>query len=85
MKTELSTFRYVLTAAIVCSVLHCVTAAESNGPPSTELLRVGSANPRYFVDPSGRPVYLTGSHTWQSLQDGILAGYTTVAQPFDER
>jgi hypothetical protein len=53
-------------------------AAKASGP-----LRVHPINPRYFVGPGGRPVYLTGSHTWQSLQDGILAGYTTVTQPFD--
>ncbi len=52
--------------------------AKAAGP-----LRVHPANPRYFADPDGRAVYLTGSHTWQSLQDGILAGYTTVTQPFD--
>ena len=46
-------------------------------------LRVCAANPRYFADASGRPVYLTGSHTWQSLQDGILSNYTAVTQPFD--
>ena len=46
-------------------------------------LRVCAANPRYFADASGRPVYLTGSHTWQSLQDGILSNYTSVTQPFD--
>ena len=46
-------------------------------------LRVCAANPRYFADPSGRPVYLTGSHTWQSLQDGVLSNYTAVTQPFD--
>ena len=28
-----------------------------------------TANPRYFADGSGKPVYLTGSHTWASLQD----------------
>jgi len=26
-------------------------------------------NPRYFADPGGSPVYLTGSHTWNNLQD----------------
>ena len=46
-------------------------------------LKLCAANPRYFADPSGRPVYLTGSHTWQSLQDGILSNYTAVTQPFD--
>jgi len=38
---------------------------------------------RYFADPTGRAVYLTGSHTWQSLQDGVLSNYTVVTQPFD--
>jgi Family of unknown function (DUF6298)/Putative collagen-binding domain of a collagenase len=32
-------------------------------------LRVNPANPRYFMDGSGKTVYLTGSHTWQNLQD----------------
>jgi len=27
------------------------------------------ANPRYFTDGSGRAIYLTGSHTWNNLQD----------------
>jgi hypothetical protein len=26
-------------------------------------------NPRYFADPSGRIVYLTGSHYWKNVQD----------------
>ncbi len=32
-------------------------------------LRVHPTNPRYFADARGRAVYLTGSHTWTSLQD----------------
>lgn len=36
----------------------------SRGP-----LRVHLTNPRYFTDGSGKPIYLTGSHTWNSLQD----------------
>lgn len=39
-------------------------AAQATGP-----LRVQEHNPRYFTDGSGRAVYLTGSHTWDSLQD----------------
>jgi hypothetical protein len=30
---------------------------------------VDKKNPRYFADASGKTVYLTGSHTWNSLQD----------------
>ncbi len=33
-------------------------------------LAVCAENPRYFADASGRPVYLSGSHTWAVVQDG---------------
>ena len=33
-------------------------------------LRVHPTNPRYFTDGSGKAIYLTGSHTWNNLQDG---------------
>ena len=40
---------------------------------ATGPLRVLPSNPRWFTDGSGRAVYLTGSHTWQVLQDhGLL-------------
>jgi hypothetical protein len=32
-------------------------------------LRVCEGNPRYFSDAGGRAIYLTGSHTWNNLQD----------------
>jgi len=32
-------------------------------------LRVDAANPRYFVDGTGRAILLTGSHTWSNFQD----------------
>jgi hypothetical protein len=32
-------------------------------------LHVHPTNSRYFADPSGKPVFLTGSHTWANLQD----------------
>jgi Family of unknown function (DUF6298)/Putative collagen-binding domain of a collagenase len=34
-------------------------------------LRVLASNPRYFADPSGRPVYLTGSHAWWNLAGDV--------------
>lgn len=37
-------------------------------------LRVHPGNRRYFTNDSGRAIYLTGSHTWLNLQDGILDG-----------
>ena len=32
-------------------------------------LRVHPQNPRYFTDDSGKPIFLTGAHTWSNLQD----------------
>jgi len=32
-------------------------------------LRVAATNGRYFMDDTGRAVYLTGSHTWDNRQD----------------
>jgi hypothetical protein len=39
--------------------------------PSLSLgpLRLNPANPRYFMDPTGKAVYLAGSHVWHNLQD----------------
>jgi len=38
--------------------------------PKKGPLRVFRANPRYFTDGTGRPVYLTGSHVWWNLVGG---------------
>lgn len=45
------------------------TTGRASPPKATGPLRLHPANPRYFTDGSGRAVYLTGSHTWDSLQD----------------
>ena len=39
--------------------------------PETRMgpLTVSTVNPRYFSDPSGHAVYLTGAHTWNNLVD----------------
>jgi hypothetical protein len=37
--------------------------------PAMGPLRASRRNPRYFEDPSGAIVYLTGSHTWPNLID----------------
>ena len=83
MKTTLSTVFCVLTAALPLFISDAAGQAGQDRMDLAGPLRVCTANPRYFADPGGRPVYLTGSHTWQSLQDGMLPGYTTVTQPFD--
>ncbi len=52
-----------------------VSRSASLGP-----LRVHPNNPRYFANASGQAVYLTGSHTWNNLQD---RGPTESPAPFD--
>jgi hypothetical protein len=60
-----------LLAALLCPC--CVAAVP--GP-----LRVCKENPRYFADPSGQVVYLTGSHHWYNLVD---MGPTDPPPPLD--
>jgi hypothetical protein len=43
-------------------------------------LRASAVNPRYFADPVGRIVYLTGSHYWKNVQDN---GVANPPAPFD--
>ena len=38
-------------------------------PAAKGPLRLHPSNPRYFTDDGRRAVYLTGSHTWDNLQD----------------
>lgn len=48
------------------------------------VLRINStpgANTRYFTDETGRPIYLTGAHTWATLQDGWLSNGKGVDPP----
>ena len=57
--------------------LHVVNSARDAKPPAEARsaaagpLKVHPDNPRYFTDGGGRAVYLTGSHTWLSLQDVV--------------
>jgi len=53
-----------IQTAVVAAGLAEGSASSFSGP-----LRVHRTNPRYFTDDSGRAIYLTGSHTWNSLQD----------------
>jgi hypothetical protein len=53
-----------------------VAAVPANPPspaasatPATGPLRIQQENARYFSDGNNKAVYLTGSHTWASLQD----------------
>jgi len=48
--------------------------------PITAPLKALSTNPNYFTDGSGKAIYLTGSHTWNNLQDW---GTNGSIQPLD--
>src|ERR1700740_1961273 len=48
------------------------------------MLRVSTANPRYFTDESGKPVYLSGSHTWINFRDYYYSDGTKLPFDFDE-
>jgi hypothetical protein len=53
--------------------------------PAEGPLRVSTGNPRYFTPPSAggaeRAVYLTGSHIWNNLHDGMGPGAEAPAEP----
>ena len=55
-----------------------MTPAAGCGP-----LVVSTRNPRYFThrDDGGRAVYLTGSHIWNNLQDGMGPGADAPSEP----
>jgi hypothetical protein len=70
---EVLCIRVLAVCVVLLQVLGCVDpgdVAVSPAPlPVTGPLRVDRVNPRYFSDPDGRVVYLTGSHNWMSLMD----------------
>jgi hypothetical protein len=53
-----------------CDALLGRRAPTARQQPISGPLRVSTLNPRYFADTAGHVVYLTGSHTWEDLQDG---------------
>jgi hypothetical protein len=65
----------VPTGATTGNVVVTASGVASNSVkftvPSTSMgpLKQSMVNSRYFVDPAGNAVYLTGSHTWDDFQD----------------
>src|SRR5215470_4466825 len=55
-------------ASLLIGVFLLVGSVEAKQAISVPL-RAHKTNPNYFMDDEGRPVYLTGSHTWNNLQD----------------
>jgi Family of unknown function (DUF6298)/Cellulase (glycosyl hydrolase family 5) len=56
-------------ASFVTPELDLTPAARRESGKRMGPLTVSTVNPRYFSDPSGRAVYLTGAHTWNNLVD----------------
>jgi hypothetical protein len=61
---------------LACVLITCVAfVASAPRPPDLTMsrieapLKVSTTNPNYFVDSQGHAVLLTGSHTWNNLQD----------------
>src|SRR5438045_9144403 len=46
-----------------------ITVTAPLTPTLLGLFHVSTDNPRYFADPTGKVVYLTGSHFWKNVQD----------------
>ena len=75
---------HVLVATMLwLTALASTSAVPAAGRPASLFggpLRVHPGNPRYFTDDSGRAIYLTGAHTWRTVQD---AGSAFPPAPFD--
>ena len=65
----------ILTALLALALPPLAGAQTMAGP-----LRVSTLNSRYFTNDSGKAIYLTGSHTWDSLRD---SGISDPPAPFD--
>ena len=70
-----------VAATAVLLFFTCTAIAQRR--PAAGPLRVSSSNSRWFTDPSGKAVYLAGSHIWQNLQDSglIIRGATSNPPP----
>lgn len=68
---------------ILLAILSAKSAENADVPaskPITAPLKALSTNPNYFTDGSGKAIYLTGSHTWNTFQDW---GTNDSIQPLD--
>ena len=66
--------RSVVTRWLLLTVMTAACVGQGFGQatslaPATGPLKPHPTNPRYFTDGSGKAIYLTGSHTWDNLQD----------------
>ena len=67
--------RIILSTLVIAAMTAKANAQKSTAAPGP--LVVAERNPRYFTIASGkarRAVYLTGSHIWNNLHDGMGPG-----------
>jgi hypothetical protein len=57
---------WLLVVLLVCCARFAVAAGRA---PAVGPLKVHPQNGRYFATPDGRAILLTGSHTWETVQD----------------
>ncbi len=65
--------------ASVAVVIACTLTASSSGAEREQAmgpLVKHPVNPRYFADPAGNAIFLTGSHTWACFQERGVANET---------
>jgi hypothetical protein len=63
-------------ALVVVPATMCAgqTVAAPRRAPAIGPLAVHPQNGRYFATPDGRAILLTGSHTWETVQDAVAPG-----------
>ncbi len=69
MKVKSRMMSMIAPAALMLLCFSACGARDTDTMKAMGPLRPHEANPRYFADATGAPVYLTGSHTWHNLQD----------------
>jgi hypothetical protein len=71
-----------ITAACTNDILRSFgeTSTQTDSDPITTPLKALSTNLNYFTNGTGKAIYLTGSHTWNTLQDW---GTNDSIQPLD--
>lgn len=74
--------RIALSILVIAALAAAANAQSPSAAPGP--LVVSRANPRYFTA-GGRAVYLTGSHIWNNLHDGMGQGSACAStpEPFD--
>lgn len=65
----LTVLSFPTTLAITSQARSDEPTASAPRKPITAPLKALTSNPHYFTDGTGKAIYLTGSHTWNNLQD----------------